>query len=66
MRNGHKIAEDSEVDMYTMLVPAKEDILYNDVKTNTHKLKYVLSARDYFTYDEELGPNSFAPQSILT
>ena len=52
--------------MYTMLVPAEEQKLYNDAKSNTVKLKYVLSARDYFTYDEEMGPNSFAPQSILT
>ena len=66
LRNGHSIAEDNESDMYTMLVPAEEQKLYNDAKSNAVKLKYVLSARDYFTYDEELGPNSFAPQTNLT
>ena len=55
------MAEDNETAMYTMLVPAEEQKLYNDPRTNTVMLKYVLSSRDYFTYDEELGSNSFAP-----
>ena len=52
--------------MYSMLVPAEDSELYNDERTNTVKMKYVLSERDYFTYNEAMGLNSFAPESILT
>ena len=49
-----------------MLVPAEEQKLYNDPKTNTVTLKYALSQRDYFDFNEEHGQNSYAPKSILT
>ena len=48
--NGHQVGEDCEADMYTLLVPVEETQLQPDPdsKQGAVKLKYVLTARDYF------------------
>ena len=52
--------------MYSMLVPAEEQKLYNDPNTNTVMLKYALSQRDYFDFNEEVNQNAYGQKSILT
>ena len=51
--NGHSINEDDEIDMYSMLVPAEESQLIKEHSSNTVSVKQILTARNYFHYNEE-------------
>ena len=57
LMNGHKISQDCESDIYTMLVPVEETEWVQPDSRLTAKegdviFKYVLSSRDYFDSDQ--------------